>query len=55
MLPVGASNSEEVPAVGETSRETFSDLVAAYRTANAAVRARAEAARARRHRTTHTP
>jgi murein DD-endopeptidase MepM/ murein hydrolase activator NlpD len=55
MLPVGATNAEEMPAVGETSRETFSDLVAAYRTASAAVKARAEAARAHRHRTTHTP
>jgi murein DD-endopeptidase MepM/ murein hydrolase activator NlpD len=55
MLPVGASNSEEMPAVGETSRETFSDLVAAYRTATDAVKARADAARAHRHRTTHTP
>jgi murein DD-endopeptidase MepM/ murein hydrolase activator NlpD len=47
MERVGATNPEETPAVGETSRETLSDLVAAYRTAAAAMKARAEAARAR--------
>jgi murein DD-endopeptidase MepM/ murein hydrolase activator NlpD len=50
MYPLGAANPEEMPSVGETSRETFSDLVAAYRTADAAMKARAEAARARKHR-----
>jgi murein DD-endopeptidase MepM/ murein hydrolase activator NlpD len=46
MNPLGASSPEEMPAVGETSRETFSDLVAAYRTAAAAMNAR-QAARTR--------
>jgi murein DD-endopeptidase MepM/ murein hydrolase activator NlpD len=55
MNPLGATNPEQMPAVGETSRETLSDLVAAYRAAAAAMRARAQAARARTHRTTHTP
>jgi murein DD-endopeptidase MepM/ murein hydrolase activator NlpD len=48
MNPLGASSPEEMPAVGETSRETFSDLVAAYRTAAAATKAR-QAARTRAH------
>jgi hypothetical protein len=43
-----------MPAVGETSRETLSDLVAAYRAAAAAMKARAEAARAHRHSTPRT-
>jgi murein DD-endopeptidase MepM/ murein hydrolase activator NlpD len=50
MLSLGATNSEEMPGVGETSRETLSDLAAAYRAAVGATRARAEAARARKHR-----
>jgi murein DD-endopeptidase MepM/ murein hydrolase activator NlpD len=50
MTPIGASNPEEMPSVGETSRETFSDLVAAYRSAAGAMKARAEAARAHGHR-----
>ena len=50
MNPLGASNPEEMPSVGETSRETFSDLVAAYRSAAAAMKARAQAARAHKHR-----
>jgi hypothetical protein len=50
MNPLGASSPEEMPSVGETSRETFSDLVAAYRSAAAAMKARAEAARAHRQR-----
>ena len=49
MNPLGASSPEEMPAVGETSRETFSDLVAAYRTAAAAAKAR-QATRTRTHR-----
>jgi murein DD-endopeptidase MepM/ murein hydrolase activator NlpD len=52
MEPLGATNPAEMPAVGETSRETLSDLVAAYRTAAAAMKARAEAARAHRQRAT---
>jgi murein DD-endopeptidase MepM/ murein hydrolase activator NlpD len=51
MEPRGANNPQEMPAVGETSRETLSDLVAAYRAASAAMKARAEAARAHKHRT----
>jgi murein DD-endopeptidase MepM/ murein hydrolase activator NlpD len=51
MEPLGATNPEDMPAVGETSRETLSDLVAAYRSADAAMKARAQAARARRHQT----
>jgi murein DD-endopeptidase MepM/ murein hydrolase activator NlpD len=53
MDPLGASNPEEMPSVGETSRETFSDLVAAYRSAAAAMKARAEAARAHKQRAVH--
>jgi murein DD-endopeptidase MepM/ murein hydrolase activator NlpD len=51
MEPIGATNPQAMPAVGETSRETLSDLVAAYRTAAAAMKARAEAARAHRRTT----
>jgi murein DD-endopeptidase MepM/ murein hydrolase activator NlpD len=50
MEPAGASSPLAMPSVGETSRDTYSDLVAAYRSASAAMKARAEAARARRHR-----
>lgn len=50
MEPLGATNAQEMPKVGETSHETLSDLVAAYRTAAAAIKARAESARAHRHR-----
>jgi murein DD-endopeptidase MepM/ murein hydrolase activator NlpD len=50
MEPLGAANPEAMPAVGETSHETLSDLVAAYRTAAAATKARADAARAHKHR-----
>jgi murein DD-endopeptidase MepM/ murein hydrolase activator NlpD len=50
MAPLGARNPEEMPAVGETSHETLSDLAAAYRAAAAAMKARAEAARAHSHR-----
>jgi murein DD-endopeptidase MepM/ murein hydrolase activator NlpD len=53
MNPLGASNPEQMPSVGETSRETFSDLVAAYRSAAAAMKARAEAAVAHKHRAVH--
>jgi murein DD-endopeptidase MepM/ murein hydrolase activator NlpD len=51
MEPAGASSPLVMPSVGETSRETYSDLIAAYRTAALAMRARAEAARAHKHRT----
>jgi murein DD-endopeptidase MepM/ murein hydrolase activator NlpD len=50
MEPAGASSPLAMPSVGETSRETYSDLVAAYKTAAAAMKARAESARAHRHR-----
>jgi murein DD-endopeptidase MepM/ murein hydrolase activator NlpD len=50
MEPQGATNPQEMPSVGETSRETLSDLIAAHRSASAAMKARAEAARARKHR-----
>jgi murein DD-endopeptidase MepM/ murein hydrolase activator NlpD len=49
MEPPGASNPEDMPAVGETAHETFTNLVVSYRTAAAVVRARGEAARARKH------
>jgi murein DD-endopeptidase MepM/ murein hydrolase activator NlpD len=51
MLPPGVKNVQEMPSYGETSHETLSNLKGAYGAAVAAVKARAEAARARRHRT----
>ena len=48
--PIGAGSPEDMPGIGETSHETLSDLVAAYRTASAAMKAKAEAAKARKHR-----
>jgi murein DD-endopeptidase MepM/ murein hydrolase activator NlpD len=50
MEPAGARSPLTMPSVGETSRETYSDLIAAYRTAAVAMKARAEAARAHRRR-----
>jgi murein DD-endopeptidase MepM/ murein hydrolase activator NlpD len=50
MLPAGVTNVQEMPSYGETSRETLSNLKGAYRAAVADAKARAEAARARRHR-----
>jgi murein DD-endopeptidase MepM/ murein hydrolase activator NlpD len=50
MNPLGARSPEEIPAVGETSHETLSDLAAAYRAAATAMKAQAEAARAHKHR-----
>jgi murein DD-endopeptidase MepM/ murein hydrolase activator NlpD len=50
MLPAGATNFQEMPSSGETSHETLSNLKGAYGAAVAAAKARAEAARARRHR-----
>ena len=50
MEPAGASSPLVMPSVGETSRETYSDLIAAYRTAAVAVKARAEAAKAHKRR-----
>jgi hypothetical protein len=51
MLPPGVKNVQEMPSYGETSHETLSNLKGAYGAAVAAMKARAEAARARRHRT----
>jgi murein DD-endopeptidase MepM/ murein hydrolase activator NlpD len=53
MLAVGATSSQDMPSTGETSHETLSNLKGAYRAAVAAARAKAEAARARRHRMSH--
>jgi murein DD-endopeptidase MepM/ murein hydrolase activator NlpD len=50
MLPAGATNSEELPDVGQTSHETLANLSSSYATALAAYRAkRAAAAKAERH------
>ena len=48
ILPAGASNPEEIPAVGETSHEALANLKSANRAAAAYVAQRAAAARARR-------
>jgi murein DD-endopeptidase MepM/ murein hydrolase activator NlpD len=49
MLPLGASNPEALPSVGQTSHETLAQLTSAYRTALVAYRAqRARAAKARK-------
>jgi hypothetical protein len=51
MLSAGASGPEDLPSVGETSRETMANLVSAYRTARTADKAqKAAAARAKRSR-----
>jgi murein DD-endopeptidase MepM/ murein hydrolase activator NlpD len=48
-LPLGASNPEALPSVGQTSHETLAQLTSAYKTALAADRAqRARAAKARK-------
>jgi murein DD-endopeptidase MepM/ murein hydrolase activator NlpD len=50
ILPAGATNPEELPAAGETSHETLTDLSSAYKTALAAYNdQRAAAARAKLH------
>jgi murein DD-endopeptidase MepM/ murein hydrolase activator NlpD len=51
MLPTGARNPEDLPAVGETSHETLNNLRSAYRTAVAADQARRAAAAKARKRT----
>jgi murein DD-endopeptidase MepM/ murein hydrolase activator NlpD len=52
ILPAGAMNPEELPAVGETSHEALTDLTSAYKTAMAAYNAqRAAAARAKQRST----
>ena len=43
LLPAGASNSQDLPAVGETSHEAMANLKSAYVAAVAAARARAAA------------
>ncbi|MFI4991540.1 MAG: peptidoglycan DD-metalloendopeptidase family protein [Solirubrobacterales bacterium] len=43
LLPAGASNSQDLPAVGETSHETMANLKSAYAAAVAAARAKAAA------------
>ena len=48
MLPAGASNPQRLPAMGQTSRETMSNLRSAYRSAVVAERARKAAAKRRR-------
>jgi murein DD-endopeptidase MepM/ murein hydrolase activator NlpD len=49
-LPPGATNPEDLPSVGQTSRETLANLSAAYETALAARRAQlAAAVKAERH------
>jgi murein DD-endopeptidase MepM/ murein hydrolase activator NlpD len=55
LLPAGAKGPEYMPSVGETSHETLTQLVSAYRAAAAADAARrAATARARRHATRRT-
>jgi murein DD-endopeptidase MepM/ murein hydrolase activator NlpD len=54
MLPLGATNPEDLPAVGQTSHETLSDLNSAYRAAISAHKARkTAAARAKKGRSAH--
>jgi murein DD-endopeptidase MepM/ murein hydrolase activator NlpD len=49
ILPVGASSPDELPAVGETSHETLTDLSSAYKTALAAYNAQRAAAAKAKH------
>lgn len=54
LLPVGATNPEDLPSVGQTSHVVLADLTSAYRTALAAYNAqRAAAARAKLHGRSH--
>lgn len=46
MMPVGASSAKDMPALGETSRETLANLMSAYRSARSARKARRARARA---------
>jgi murein DD-endopeptidase MepM/ murein hydrolase activator NlpD len=50
LLPEGSTSSEEMPSVGETSRETLGDLVSAYKAAVAADAARRAAVARAKHR-----
>jgi len=55
MLPVGATDPEDLPAFGQTSHETLANLSSAYTTALSAYETRrAAAARARRASAGHT-
>ena len=48
LLPAGAGSPQRMPAMGQTSRETLSNLKSAYRSAMTAERARKAAAKRRR-------
>jgi murein DD-endopeptidase MepM/ murein hydrolase activator NlpD len=48
ILPAEATSSQDLPAVGETSREALANLESAYSAAVSAVKARTAAARARK-------
>jgi murein DD-endopeptidase MepM/ murein hydrolase activator NlpD len=47
ILPAGATNSQDLPGVGETSHETMADLKSAYVTALSAAKAKAAAVKAK--------
>jgi murein DD-endopeptidase MepM/ murein hydrolase activator NlpD len=47
ILPAGATNSQDLPGVGETSHETMVDLKSAYVTALSAAKAKAAAVKAK--------
>ena len=49
MLPLGATNPEDLPAVGQTSRETLANLRSAYKAAVSAAKAKTAAARAKKN------
>jgi len=55
LLPAGASNPEEIPAVGETSHEVLTNLKSAYHAAVVADQARRAAAARARRRGSRTP
>lgn len=48
ILPAGATNSQDLPATGETSHETMANLKSAYVAAVAAAKAKTAAARAKK-------
>ncbi|HWG09489.1 MAG TPA: peptidoglycan DD-metalloendopeptidase family protein [Solirubrobacteraceae bacterium] len=49
ILPAGATDPQDLPAMGETSHETLGGLKSAYAAAVSAARAKTAAARARQH------
>ncbi len=53
MLPAEATNSQDLPSVGETSHETLANLKSAYVAAVAAAKAKTAAAKAKKQ--THRP